>query len=380
MSFKNKGFDMNSAPASYGQLIATRYRDCATPLTIDVSGAIPSLSSKSGISQADLAFIASRVSMFLERGYNVQDTYGRLDEGRVPHCQGAVVDDLLAATLAPCPDRRFSVIITHDVDRTTLCECTAIAKIIMGTRARTMRSTISYLGTCRSAIAKTIDELLRFETDNNIRSVFFFLSGPYSLARYGSRNSISWSSAQGIIRAVKAAGMEIGLHGSYYAMDKGSYADERRRLADAALSPIRHHRNHYLRFDPKRFWRQLSDAGIVFDHSVGFTNRWGLRTGTCIPYPVYDYSAQTLSGIIEVPMVIMDGTWAQHFDRAVLDDIRALLGAVRRHRGCVGINFHPEALALATNRAAWEYFRRIVDICRELGADMRIPVDSSLLG
>jgi len=369
---------MSSAPASYGQLIATRYRDCATPLATDVSGAIPPLGTASGISQADLAFIASLVSLGHELSHAVRDTHGRLDEEHTPHGRGAVVDHLLAGTLAPCPQRRFSVIITHDVDRTTLCECTAIAKLFIETRSRTLRSTIRSLGVCGSAIARTIDELLCFEADNNIRSIFFFLSGPYSLARYGSRTSARWGSAQGIIRAVTAAGMEIGLHGSYYAKDNGTYADECRRLADAAQSSIRHHRNHYLRYDAEHFWRHLSDAGIAFDHSVGFTTGWGLRTGTCIPYPVYDISAQALLGIIEVPMLLMDGTWTQQFNRADMDSIRTLMETVRRHRGCVGIDFHPESLA--TNRAVWDCFRRIIDICRELGADMTMSSHTPLQG
>ena len=369
---------MTIVPASYGQLIAVRYRDCVDPLSRDAFRSIPSPDAPNKISQDDLSLIANHVSLGRELSRNARDAHGRLDAGFVQQDQGAVVDDLLAATVAPCSARRFSVFITHDMDRTTLCECTAIAKLFTGMRSHTLRSTLNSLSTCRSVIAKTIDELLRFEADNNIRSVFFFLSGPYSLARYGSRTSVRWSSAQGILRAVKAADMEIGLHGSYYAADKDSYADECRRLADAAQVTIRHHRNHYLRYNPKSFWRELSKAGIPYDHSIGFSTGWGLRTGTCIPYPVYDLSAQALSDIIEVPMLLMDGTWAQKFDRANMDSIRVLFETVRRHRGCVGINFHPEVLA--TQRAVWDCFRHVIAICRELGADMRMPASAFFKG
>lgn len=359
---------MNLELSSYGELIAVRYRDCADPLVKNVSEWIGSSGISNKLSQNDLALIADHVSLGRELNHNERDTYGCLDEKSVPKNQGAVVDELLAGTMAPCSDRRFSVFITHDMDRTTLCECTAIAKLFKRVRFRTLRDVFNSLSVCGSVIARTVDKLLRFEVDNNIRSIFFFLSGPYSFARYGSRTSARWSSAQNIIRSVKAAGMEIGLHGSYYAADKGSYADECRRLSDAAQVTIRHHRSHYLRYDPKNFWRQLSKAGIQYDHSIGFSTGWGLRAGTCMPYPVYDLSAQMLSNIIEIPMVLMDGALAFQFNHADRNNVRALLETVRKHRGCVGINFHPEALA--TQRADWDCYTQVIDICRELGADM----------
>ena len=361
---------MHSAPESYGRLIASRYWGCAHPLAGGISGAYPGAGPACGISGADLACIADCVSQGRELDRNARDGHGRLDEEQAVHGRGAAVDDLLAGLAAPCPGRRFSVIVTHDVDRTTLLECTAAAKFFAG--GRSPWAAISTLRASRSAIAGLVDELLRFEADNGIRSIFFFLSGPYSLSRYGSRTSARWASAQAIIRAVQAAGMEIGLHGSYYARDKASYADECRRLADVAQVSIRHHRNHYLRYEPASFWRQLSEAGIGFDHSAGFVNGWGLRTGTCVPYPAYDITAGAVSGVIEIPMLLMDGDWALQFNRSHRDSIRSLLETVRSHRGCVGINFHPEPLA--TNRAVWDCFSQVIALCHELGADMRLPL------
>ena len=361
-------------PASYGQLIANRYTDCAQPLANLRPGgrALPFLAA-GGISPTELTQIAMQVSQGQELSRNCRDLHGRLAEAPAPANRGAAVDDLLAARVAPCHARRFAVVISHDVDRTTLCEATAIAKRLFGAGRSRRPGPAPNSGSPHSTIAKTIDALLKFELENNIRAIFFFLAGPYSLARYGSRTSARWASAQALIHAVKAAGMEIGLHGSYYAMEKDSYSAEYRRLSDAAQSIIRHHRNHYLRYNPTDFWRQLSAAGLTIDHSVGFTSGWGLRTGTCVPYPTYDHSTQALSQIIEVPMLLMDGTWSRQFDRANLKEIRSLLETVRRHHGCVGINFHPESLA--TNPPVWEYFKQIIEICRELGADLMLPND-----
>ena len=365
---------MNPAPPSFGQLIANRYQDCVHPLVNRLTGTISAPPLADGFSQTDLAQIATHVSQSQELSRDCRDIHGRLDEAFAPANRGAAVDDLLATATAPCPARRFSVVITHDVDRTTLCEVTAIAKRFLGV-CRSRQLAPAPTRNCGSIIARTIDALVQFESENNIRSIFFFLSGPYSLARYGSRTSAGWPSAQAIIRAVQAPGMEVGLHGSYYAMENDSYGDECRRLADTAQTIIRHHRNHYLRYNPSHFWKQLSAAGLTVDHSVGFTSGWGLRSGTCVPYPAYDHSTQALSRIIEVPMLLMDGTWSQQFSVMNLEKIRSLLETVRRHHGCVGINFHPESLAM--NPTVWEYFKRIIDICRELGADMMLPADPS---
>jgi hypothetical protein len=350
-------------PENYARLIAERYRDCENHLAEDDSPVTPSIRTV-GSSPSELARIASLVSLCDEIAQGALDAHGRLDEKRIHHARDTVVDDLLARTLAPCPRRRFSVIVTHDMDRTTLWECTALAKRMR----RTCDVGSAGLMSARRAIAGTVDQVLAFEAEQKIRSIFFFLSGPYSLARYGSRTSVRWRSARDIIQAVKAAGMVLGLHGSYYARETDSYTEECRRLADVVQVPIRHHRNHYLRFDPTRIGAQLSHAGIAFDHSVGFTTGWGLRTGTCAPYPVYDLMARALCPVIAVPMLLMDGAWSEQFDWSELARIRALLERIRRHRGCVTLNFHPESLA--SNAAVWEYFRRIIDICHDLGAEM----------
>jgi histidinol phosphatase-like PHP family hydrolase len=67
-------------------------------------------------------------------------------------------------------------------------------------------------------------------------------------------------------------------------------------------------------------------------------------------------------------MVLMDGTWSETFDAETLAAIRNTLEVVRKYRGCVSINFHPESFT--TVPATWEYFKRIVEMCKELGADL----------
>lgn len=354
--------------ADYGRIIARRYEKCAHPLDGLAAGEPAGASSGNNLSERDQESVAECISQSVEVEKGRLDAHGRLDEERAPHGRGAWADDLLCRVLDPCPSRKFSVLVTHDLDRTTLWEATALAKRLIRRKAREPETAAWPLFGCRRVIEKKVDELLRFEADQNIRSIFFFLSGSYGLGRYGSRTSLSWRSAKSILCAVQAAGMEIGLHGSYYAKDKCTYVDECRRLEDAAHRLIRHHRNHYLRYDTLRVWGQLSEAGISFDHSVGFVGGWGFRTGTCIPYPAYDLSAGAVSTIVEVPMLLMDGPWAEKEDPNALTAVRAALEVVQRHRGCVSINFHPEALA--TNSIVWESFKRIVGICRELGAEM----------
>jgi hypothetical protein len=359
---------MTDSLTAYGQLLAWRYVQCAEPLAPNPAAPLPAKEGLDGLCKNDLEFISGVVSLGLEMAGGHRDRHGRLNEERTPHGREAAVDDLLARTLEPCPERRFTVLVTHDVDRTTPWEATALLKRLGPPGAGGARSPLGSIPNFRRAIEKTVDDLVRFETDNEIGAIYFFLSGPYSLARHGSRTSVTFRSSRAILRAVQAAGMEVGLHGSYYANDRRSYADECARLADAAGVAILHHRNHYLRYDPAALWGELVKAGIAFDHSAGFAAGWGFRTGTCVPYPAYDLAAHAVSRVIEVPMVLMDGTWSETHDAGTLAAIRASLETVRRHRGCVSINFHPESLA--TVPTTWEYFRRIVQMCKDMGAVM----------
>jgi len=266
--------------------------------------------------------------------------------------------------------KAFRVIITHDVDRTLLGEPFSFLKTVLnglGAMKRECYSLSSVLDP--KAVLRSLEKLLQFEADHGIRSVFFVMSGPYSLARYGTRYDVRWSASRRAVRLIQEAGMQIGLHGSYYAAQKNRYGEEKKRLEDVLGREVALHRNHYLHIDPYRSWGQLEKAGFAYDFSVGFRRGIGFRVGAADRLPAFDLSERRTKALRLVPLIFMDGAvdWEKG-EEAILERIKAVLQKAKAVAGTVSLLFHPEFFILKPQ--AWKVFVRIVDGCQELGADM----------
>lgn len=276
----------------------------------------------------------------------------------------------------PQPGRKagFQVIVTHDIDHTTTLEPTLLLNSLLHQLGLRKHQTIPLRAALKPGhLLATLERVLDFEKEHQVRSILFMLAGPYGAGRYGSRTDCRWKSARGVIRMAKESGMEIGLHGSFYARDQHSYGTERQRLEDQVGRPVVHHRNHYLRFDGARLCSQLEAAGLQWDHSVGFARWAGFRSGTARPYRGFDRVAGRPSSVGISPMAFMDTAVEGKSVAEALAIVRNVLVKVREVQGCVSLNFHPEPLAASPQAGA--IFRESVLLAKELGADLNGWVD-----
>lgn len=359
---------------AYGDLLLHRFLDSCdvfAPASLDTKAVLNQIATaqqSSVLDTSSLHSLALQISQAIELSQAKFDNHQRLAE---PDTKDYRKDSFLTQGLRPPTERAFRVIFSHDVDHTSYLEPTQLVKTFLHFPKAGWRKTRDDLRCAPRVMRETVERMLAFELENNIRSIYFFLSGPYGPGRYGSRADIRWTSARGIVQSVLDAGMEPGLHGSYAARDRNSYRSEKLRMEEVSSTLIRHHRNHYLRHDPRRLAGQMKEAGLSYDHSIGFVNGFGFRTGTAVPYPLYDHVNQTVSDIIEVPMMLMDGSWYQGMSDKLYQELQDILSEVKQARGCVGINLHPEALVPGSN--VWDLFKALVEICKDLGADMRCP-------
>ncbi len=265
--------------------------------------------------------------------------------------------------------KRFSVMITHDVDRTTTLEPFSIGNALLYRlglrksgwwRVRTALSPRSLLG--------VFHRLIEFELSQEIGAHYFMLSGPYGVGKGGSRTCAKWKSARRLAELIKLAGMKIGLHGSYEACKGDLYKEEKERLEQVLQIRVRTHRNHYLRFEPLRLYGQLERAQIEYDFSVGFASRMGFRSGIARMHPTFDLETNRESKVMAIPLVFMDTLLEREDANELLLRLRRILCEVRQVNGCVSILFHPEAFLIESK--AWQFFERVVGMCKELGADL----------
>ena len=361
-------------------LLAAMGDECAGECLLVDKGRSSGLSFDGGpvISDAELDEIAYAATLQRELATGRIDDMGMFDENAIGWDVSKPWIDRRAGELAGligCGElssgamkRRFRVLITHDVDRTSLFEPTMLAKSILQSIGflRNHIPLATALG--RKNLSGIYERLLECERRHGVGACFFMLSGPHGLRRYSSRCDIRWAASRDILRLITQAGMTVGLHGSYYARERNGYKREKDRLEQALGKAVTCHRNHYLRFDPVRMWSQLEAAGIRYDFSVGFNYRLGFRAGCGNAYRGFDLQNNRMSGVISIPMLFMDGVLFRGDRREILRQLRRALEEVRQINGCVSLLFHPELLIL--DPEMWHVFEEVLCMCKELGADM----------
>ena len=113
--------------------------------------------------------------------------------------------------------------------------------------------------------------------------------------------------ARGILAQVRAAGHEIGLHGSFATLDDHSaFAEQRRRLEGIAGAPVRGIRQHYVRIHPGVTEYAMVQAGFEYDTTFGFPDRNGFRLGVADVVPRWDAERNQRIAIDEAPFTWMD--------------------------------------------------------------------------
>lgn len=106
---------------------------------------------------------------------------------------------------------------------------------------------------------------------------------------------------------------QLGLHPSTSAArDELTLAREKSHLEMVSLQPITTSRQHFLLFRFPDTLHILQNLGICEDRSLGFRDQVGFRCGTAFPYRLYDLAHDTISSVVENPLILMDSAlWHQ---------------------------------------------------------------------
>jgi len=235
--------------------------------------------------------------------------------------------------------KHFTVYLTHDVDRVHPLEpvglagraVRAIRGLARGSLAGSSEAARWFLGSPR--FLETFERIMRMEQQAGAVATYFFMSGPYSVRRYGSRSGRS-KRLRRLAAMADRYGHRIGLHGCAYSLARDNYAVQREVLSQAVGREVLWHRNHYLVWDSLRSPGALAKAGIRVDSTCGFHDVNGFRAGVSSPYRLWDFAANAASEVVEIPLVFMDGVcrgpvtteWDQLYQR--IDSTEATGGSV----------------------------------------------------
>jgi hypothetical protein len=143
------------------------------------------------------------------------------------------------------------------------------------------------------------------------------------------------------------AGYEIGLHGTYSSKDNPKqFLREKEHLERAVGEQVIGHRQHYLRMDYEKTMPIYEQAGLLYDATLGYTEKEGYRNDFSYPYHPYDCHSDKPFCYWELPLTLMDATLLgyRHLDLVqAWQVIQGLLEQARDKRGCVVVVWHNQA-------------------------------------
>ena len=255
------------------------------------------------------------------------------------------------------PSRRFSVLLTHDVDTLgpelgvysafrEFCAA-ALFRKPWASAITDAKASLCTPRHCHNNISEVqrLDRSLqeRLDTDRCKVIYFFMADGVSSQDRtYRIRGRL----AREAMAQAMGSGAEIGLHASYSAgLNPARIASERAALQDVLRTPISMNRHHYLGWREPEDGHVIARSGIRWDSSLGYADVAGFRLGVCRPIWLFDPAGQRPMGIEEHPLVVMDCSlsFAKYMNLSreeAMACVKGLADQTRRFEGEFVVNWH----------------------------------------
>ena len=211
----------------------------------------------------------------------------------------------------------------------------------------------------------TFDDLLSFQQQYNIKTIFFFLVGDYTT--YDKNISSRNSKYKSLIKSI-ADYADVGLHPSYFTMkNEVLLKKEKLRLEFILNRPITKSRQHYLRLDIPETYQNLVNLEINEDYTMGYAAHYGFRASTCTPFHFYDLDYEIQTPLKVYPFVVMDGTLRDYLklsNKKSYEIIVKLAQEVKKVEGTFITLFHNETIS---NRGRWRRWKKLyIDIFKQL--------------
>lgn len=293
-------------------------------------------------------------------------------------------------------NKKFALVLTHDVDvisesAISACGLRQFAARELSKPGRTDRKLLS-LGAMSARFTSQLfrarrddslwhyEDWLKLEQKYGFKSTFYFAPSPLKrpaqwdpiyqfsdIVRFdGKRITV-----REMIRSIRQAGWEIGLHGSYHsAVDGEALKREKKCIEDVLGSRVTSVRQHYLHYDARITPRLQAEAGFESDSTQGFNRSIGFRAGTSFPYWCWDHMNQRCLATLEIPMHIMDGglftpNALEYDEESAICHILQLMDAVEKVGGCLTLNWHADKLNCSRY---WNSYKTVLEEAAARGA------------
>jgi peptidoglycan/xylan/chitin deacetylase (PgdA/CDA1 family) len=269
---------------------------------------------------------------------------------------------------------KFALCLTHDVDRVhkTYQYFTHLIKHLI-------KGNFSFaLNQIKSLFEKldgndpywNFEKIMNLEKRFDVRSTFFILNEeekprPFDLKSwvlFSGRYRINDPKIIKILKEMHENGWEIGVHGSYYSYaDKlrlGREKDEIEALIGDGIGGVR---QHYLNLEIPRTWRLQEEVGFKYDSTLCVKDDVGFRWGTCFPFHPFDSESGKKLGLLEIPLIIIDGSVFKKRD--AWKECEEIIDIVEKFGGVLTVLWHQRAFNENEFQGWSEVYEKLVRTC-----------------
>jgi hypothetical protein len=173
--------------------------------------------------------------------------------------------------------------------------------------------------------------------------------------------AIDQPAVQALIERLKST-TKVGLHPGYNSFnDLKVLLSEKKKLEVALDHPVVDSRFHFLRFNLPISFRQLIDAGIQTDYSMGFAETVGFRMGTARQVTWFDLERNEETKLLLQPFCYMDGTLNEYMHLTTEESItlvKELYKEIRMFGGDFCFIWHNETIS---NSGSWKGWKEVLD-------------------
>jgi len=223
----------------------------------------------------------------------------------------------------------------------------------------------------------TFDQLLAFERELGVRSAFYILDEQSLFADrppmewltktgwqlYAGRYTLEDQAIQDLLETLSKGGWEVGLHGSYEAVDnRKRLQTEKSNLESVLGQSVAGGRQHYLRLERPETWEHYRDIGLQYDTTLGDPEEYGFTHGYH-PFRPFD------DAFVVFPLTVMEQALpdpVDSFDRAwrACDD---LLLEAQENDAVMTVLWHPRHFS-RDHPGYGRLYRRLVRSALDRGA------------
>ncbi len=272
------------------------------------------------------------------------------------------------------PERKFKYISTIDIDNAwaiknkgTFRSTASIVKAALKLNFNEVKQRRAVLSEKEKDPYDTYEYIDSVAKKNSDKVKFFFLLGNYG--KHDKNISFKNNSFRELIQKISSK-YDIGVHPSFQTGNKNGTKKtirELKRLQKITGVQITKSRQHFLRLKFPDTYRQLLNAGILEDYTMGYADQTGFRAGICTPFNFYDLEKESTTNLVILPFQVMDVTLKDYMKLSPAEafkEIENLMMIVKNVNGTFVSIWHNETI---TDSGLWKGYREVFEKMNQLG-------------